>query len=152
MDNPIPPTASLAKTDMHPRALAHLGDSVYELWIREIAIQCCQHQVDALHRFSTERAQASFQVDLLHWLMPQLNETEQDVVRRARNMATPTSRRKAQALHRQATGFEALFGYWYLFAPERLQAIRELIEPYLISGELPSSDITQISPFEPITD
>lgn len=133
---------------MHPRALAHLGDSVYELWIREIAIQCCQHQVDALHKFSTERAQASFQVALLHWLMPQLTEAEQDVVRRARNMATPTSRRKAQALHRQATGFEALFGYWYLFNPDRLKSIRTLIEPYLISGEVPSSDIPSISSSE----
>ncbi len=103
----------------HPRALAHLGDAVYELWIREEAI--LHHDKSAaLHRYTIERAKADTQAGLLEALLPGLNETELDIVRRAQNMPVTSHRRNQQNAYRKATGFEALVGYWYLASPETL--------------------------------
>jgi ribonuclease III family protein len=103
----------------HARALAHLGDAVYELWVREAAVSQFQKS-DDLHRYTVQRVKAEAQGGLLDHLLPSLSEAESDLVRRAQNMPVTTSRRSNQAVHRKATAFEALIGYWYLAAPEAL--------------------------------
>jgi ribonuclease-3 family protein len=123
-DNPSPES-------LHPRALAHLGDGVYELHVREQALRLCSNKADDLHRFSTSRANATFQVQLLKLLEPHLTPQEQDIVRRGRNAAVSVGRRSNQALHRQATAFEALIGYLYLQSPARLTAIWQHLDPFI---------------------
>lgn len=119
---------------IHPRALAHLGDSVYEVVVRQLALVHCAQQVEALHEFTTRRVQAGFQVGVLRALEPELNEGELDIVRRARNLPTPASRRKNQSLHRHATGFEALVGYLYLKDTSRFEALMDKVMAGLIAG------------------
>ena len=105
----------------HPRALAHLGDGVFELLVREWAMaRLGLLQVEQLHNFSIGLARAETQVACLQWLLPQLNESEAVLYKQARNMPVTQSRRKQQGLYRQSTGFEALVGWWYLHNPERL--------------------------------
>jgi ribonuclease-3 family protein len=110
---------------LSPRALAFLGDAVYELKLRELALALGHDRVEDLHRFTTERACATFQVTLLDQLA--LTETEQELVRRARNAAVSVGRRNQQGLHRLATGFEALIGYWHLTQPDRLHQVWVLL-------------------------
>lgn len=110
---------SLLKPPLHPRVLAHLGDAVYELWVREAAV-AHHHSVHDLHRYTTQRVKAQTQADLLEALTLSLTNEEQDLVRRAQNMPVTTGRRSNQALHRKATALEALIGYWYLSDPEKL--------------------------------
>lgn len=103
------------------KSLAHLGDAVWELFVREWAIKelgDCSAQ--ALHAFSIERAKASFQAELLQRIEADLTEAERDLIRRGRNISITQSRKAQQGLHRQATAFESLLGYWYLHEPERL--------------------------------
>jgi ribonuclease III family protein len=105
----------------HPRALAHLGDAVYELAVRELALlRFPLASSKQLHHFSTARAKASFQAALLTQLEPHLTEAEQATVKQARNLPVPASRKAEQGVYRQATALEALVGYWALFHPERL--------------------------------
>jgi ribonuclease-3 family protein len=105
----------------HPRALAHLGDGVFELLVREWAMaRLGLLQVEQLHNFSIGLARAETQVACLQWLLPQLTDTEAVLYKQARNMPVTQSRRKQQGLYRQSTGFEALVGWWYLHNPERL--------------------------------
>jgi ribonuclease-3 family protein len=113
-------TANTIET-CHPRALAHLGDGVFELLVREWAMaRLGLLQVEQLHNFSIGLARAETQVVCLQWLLPQLTEAEEGLYKQARNMPVTQSRRKQQGLYRQSTGFEALVGWWYLHNPERL--------------------------------
>lgn len=123
--------------DLHPRMLAHLGDAVYELRVRELAVELCGHQkLDDLHRFTTQRVQATFQAQLLDILMPDLTEAEQTMVRQARNIPTTARRRSDQQSHRQATALEALIGALYRDNPERLQELWQRLEPYFTAGAI----------------
>ena len=103
----------------HPRALAHLGDAVYEVWIREAAL--VEHDNNqALHTFTTRRVNAVIQAELLQRMLPGLSEELKALVKRAQNMPVTSSRRSNQAVHRKATAFEALIGYWYLQEPDQI--------------------------------
>lgn len=111
---------------LHPRALAHLGDAVYELFIREQALLALgAGQSNDLHKFTTERVCAAYQANWLsHWLDHDLLTAEEtDLLRRARNLPVTTRRRLDQALYRQATAFEALIGWWHLTDRDRLAVL-----------------------------
>lgn len=121
-DDPLPVEPDVTP---HPRALAHLGDGVYELLIREWAMaRLGLLQVEQLHNFSIGLARAETQVACMQWLLPQLTPTEEALFKHARNMPVTQSRRKQQGLYRQSTGFEALVGWWYLYAPQRLALVQ----------------------------
>lgn len=129
-------TDSPSLESFHPRVLAHLGDGVYELHVREIAIKVCSNKADDLHRYSTKRANAVFQVALLQILNPMLTPEELEIVRRGRNATVSVSRRSNQALHRQATAFEALIGYLYLQENHtRLAELWTRLDPFILDPE-----------------
>ena len=113
----------------HPRVLAHLGDAVYELMVRELALRSLGDvQAEKIHRTSIKLACAEFQVTMLDLLLPGLNESEQALVKRARNSGVSISRRNRQKLYRDATAFEALVGHWHLRAnTPRLDSLNELM-------------------------
>ena len=114
------------------RNLAHLGDSVYELFIREYTITQTQN-IKNLHKLTVSFVNAEFQADLLEKIEPQLTAKEQDIIRRGRNLAVTTSKRINHKMHRIATAFEALLGFLYLYDKTRLEEIffliREIINP-----------------------
>ena len=83
-----------------------------------------------LHKLTTQYVNAGHQAELLRLIEPHLTENEQDLVRRARNLQVPISRRGIQADYRQATAFEVLVGYLYLNDKNRLEEI------YSIEGVL----------------
>lgn len=115
--------------ELNLRNYAHLGDAVWELKIREKTVFQTQHTKD-LHKLTTSKVNAGYQANLLRLIEPHLNEEEMDLVRRARNLQVPISRRAIQADYRQATAFEVLIGYLYLNNKARLEEI------YSIEGVL----------------
>lgn len=116
----------------HPRALAFLGDAVYEIFLRQWVVeQQGAAQSKELHGFTVMLARASAQVALLHFLQPNLTAEELEIIRQGRNVGVGSSRRAEQATHRQATGFEALLGALHLQHPERLAALFILSKPFL---------------------
>lgn len=102
------------------RNYAHIGDAVWELFVREYTVNKTQN-AKLLHEMTTERVRASFQAELLNLMNEELTEQEQDIARRARNTSIPVARRNNQAEYRQATAFEALIGFWYLNDKTRLE-------------------------------
>ena len=70
---------------------------------------------------TTDRVNATFQKDMLHYIEESLTEDETELVRRGRNLSIPVGRRTIQHDYRLATAFEVLIGYWYLHDKERLQ-------------------------------
>ena len=111
-----------------PRVLAHLGDGVYELLVREwVLYRHPQATVKVVHAESSRLACATFQVTLLNVLSPDLSESEQALLKRCRNVPVSMGRKNQQALHRLSTSLEALVGYWYLEHPERLSLLKSAL-------------------------
>ena len=117
----------MIKEELVLRNYAHIGDSVWEVFVRTYTIYKTSNS-KILHKITTDRVNATFQKDLLNFLMPNLTEGEQDLARRARNLPIPVGRRSIQADYRQATAFEVLIGYWYIHDKERLEEIYRFIK------------------------
>lgn len=115
--------------ELNLKIYAHLGDAVWELKIREQTVFLTQNIKD-LHKLTTNKVNASYQANVLRLIESSLNEQELDIVRRARNLQVPVSRRSIQSDYRQATAFEVLIGYLYLNNKDRLE------ELYSIEGVL----------------
>ena len=102
------------------RNYAHIGDSVWELFVRNYTIYKTSN-AKLLHKITTDRVNATFQKEMLDFIHDDLTEDEQELARRARNLPIPIARRSIQATYRQSTAFEVLIGYWYLHDKDRLE-------------------------------
>ena len=102
------------------RNYAHIGDAVWELFVRNYTIFKTSN-AKILHKITTERVNANFQKDMLVFINDNLTENEQELARRARNLPIPVGRRNIQATYRQSTAFEVLIGYWFLHDKARLE-------------------------------
>ena len=109
----------MAEELMNLRSYAHLGDAVWEVFVREYIVRKTSNS-KMLHKLTTDRVNATFQMKMLEFISDELTEDEQELVRRARNLSIPVGRRSIQATYRQATAFEALIGYWYTRDKDRL--------------------------------
>ena len=109
----------MAEELMNLRSYAHLGDAVWEVFVREYVVRKTSNS-KMLHKLTTDRVNATFQMEILEFISDELTEGEQELVRRARNLSIPVGRRSIQATYRQATAFEVLIGYWYTRDKDRL--------------------------------
>lgn len=113
--------------DLKLRNYAHLGDSVWEVFVRNYTITKTSN-TKILHKLTTDRVNAKFQRQMLEYIESELTEEELEIVRRARNLSIPIARRSIQKDYRCATAFEVLVGIWYLEDNERLNIIFEKIK------------------------
>ena len=98
-----------------PLTLAYIGDVVYEMIVRTILVERGNAPVNALHKQASKLVKAEAQADAYHRIKEELTEEEMSVFRRGRNAKSYTSAKNATiGDYRVATGFEALFGFWYL--------------------------------------
>lgn len=102
------------------RNYAHIGDSVWEVFVREYTIYQTSNS-KTLHKITTDRVNASFQMNMLDFISEDLTDEEKELVRRGRNLPIPVGRKSIQNTYRHATAFEVLIGYWYLNNKERLE-------------------------------
>ncbi|MCW5822652.1 MAG: Mini-ribonuclease 3 [Cyanobacteria bacterium TGS_CYA1] len=116
------PSKEFVNQELSPRLLANLGDAVFELFERERQVTA-SHNAAKMHRKVQTRVNAVTQASILDQLMEHLNEEENDIVRRARNVKPNTYRKIDQASYRKSTAFEALLGYLFLTNPQRLKEI-----------------------------
>lgn len=105
--------------ELSMRNYAHIGDAVWELFVREYTVYKTQNSKQ-LHNMTTERVKAGFQAKYLDLIQDELTEVEHEIARRARNASIPVARRNNQSEYRLSTAFEALLGFWYLNDKERL--------------------------------
>ena len=108
--------------------LAYLGDSVYELYIREYLINKRINKANDLQTEAIKYVSANGQSRYLHSLIEDeiLNEAEIDIVKRARNNKGTAHPRNTDILtYKHATALEALIGYLYL--KNNVSRIKEII-------------------------
>lgn len=127
---------------MNALALAYMGDSVYEVYVRQYLLARGEIKPHMLHRAATHFVSAKAQADQLAHLDSLLTDEEQAVVRRGRNAKSGTIPKNANPSdYHKATAFEALIGYLYLSGEaERLQeliehAMREYAKSFSQGGE-----------------
>lgn len=110
-------------------ALAYLGDSVYELYIRNFLINKGIYKVNNLQKESlnyvTAKAQSKFIENLIDNNL--LKEDELDIVKRGRNAKVYSHPKNTDILtYKHATSLECLFGYLYLL--KKYDRIDELLK------------------------
>lgn len=114
--------------------LAYLGDSIYEIYIRNYLISKGDYKVNELQHQAINYVSAKSQSNFLNLFLENniLNEDELLVVMRARNHKGNRHPKNTDIVtYKMATGLEALFGY--LFLEKRYDRIKELMD--IIVGE-----------------
>ncbi len=116
--------------------LAYLGDSIYELYVREKLIKDGIVKVNLLSKeainYVSAKAQAKFLLLLINNDI--LSEDEISVVKRARNHKGKSNPKNTDVLtYKHATGLEALIGYLYL--ENKKERIDELMN-HILGGNL----------------
>ncbi len=107
--------------------LAYLGDSVYEVLVRERLFYTVPEGNTEANRLALSYVTASAQVKALEKIEPYFTDEERAVYTRGKNAKTHnTPKSVTRYEYRKATGLEAVFGYNYLMG--RQERNRELFE------------------------
>lgn len=111
-----------------PLALAYIGDSVYDLFVRTKTLQKGNRHVTQMHRDSVQFVKAHSQSVSAYAIEKELSEDELRVLKWGRNAKSNTTPKNADVTdYRMATGFETLIGYLYLQGEtKRLSELMEM--------------------------
>ena len=118
--------------EVNSLALAYLGDSIYESYIREYLIKKGISHVNDLQVESLNYVSAKSQARILKDLMDKniFTEEELSVIKRARNTKSKSHPKSCDIItYEHATSLEALFGYLKLKKNE--ERIEEIISKIL---------------------
>ena len=116
--------------------LAYLGDSVYELLIRDYFVKNGINKVNSLQKEVTNYVSAKSQSKYVQYLIDNkyLNEEEINIVKKGRNAKVNSHPKNTDILtYKWATALETLFGYLYI--KEDSNRINELIN-IILGGNL----------------
>ncbi len=117
--------------ELSPLTLAFIGDTVFDLLVREKLICEANRPANDLHNLAVQKVKASAQAAFVENLLPHLTEKEVSVYKRGRNAKSGHLPKNAsQSDYHMATGFEALIGYLYL--SNEIERIKELF--YIIEN------------------
>ena len=131
----------LKARNMNPLSLAYMGDAVYESFVRERLMtgrEALSGNADLLHKAGVRYVNAGAQAAALAKIRPSLTESEDSLVKRARNHKTATKAKNVDIVtYKWATAFEALLGYLYL--SEQKERLAEILNMAAFFTEHPES-------------
>jgi len=112
-------------------ALAYMGDSVLETYVRYHLLQKGQVRPNQLHREATHYVSAKAQSSVLHRMMGEeyFSEEEMTIIKRGRNAKSGSVPKNTDVqTYHYSTAFEALIGSLYLV--ENRERLEEIIIHY----------------------
>lgn len=115
--------------DMNVLALAYLGDSIYEVYIRNFLINKGISKVDKLQKEAIKYVSAKAQALFVSKLIDNnfLDDVELEIFYRARNHKSNRHPKNTDIItYKFSTGFEAIIGYLYL--DNKIDRIRDIID------------------------
>ena len=130
------PLSDIQIRSLSPAALAYIGDSVYELYVRTHYL-LPPRRGRIYHRLVVSQVRAERQAKHLQSLEPYLTDSELQIIRRGRNATLGKNKRVDPSVYQQASGFETLIGYLYVADPNRL---------WQLLGRLNLGSISESSP------
>lgn len=111
---------------MNPLVLAYIGDTIYDLYIRQLLVAQPSQRPHHLHAEASRYVSAKAQAKALHDLMPDLTEDEISMVKRGRNAKSGSTAKNAGVVeYRHSTAFECLIGY--LYYTKQIRRLNELL-------------------------
>lgn len=124
-------------SQLSPLTLAFIGDSVFDLFVRERLVCLANRPVNKLHSLAVTQVKAASQAKAAKALGEKLSEKELSVLKRGRNAHTNHKAKNAsESDYHYATGLEALFGFLYLNdETDRLKELFELTLQTIESNE-----------------
>ena len=118
----------------NPLALAYVGDTVYDLYVRTHLLKTQAVNSHRLHVLAIGYVSAHAQAAAFRRMETLLNEDELYIYRRGRNTKPTTVPRNADVQeYRCATGLEAVVGY--LFLSGQYERLSQLMEHVLAPQE-----------------
>lgn len=109
-----------------PLALAYIGDSVLEVFVRTLLLSKGNRPVHRLHTEASSLVCAKAQSVMAGYIEDKLSEAELSVYKRGRNAKSSTVPKNADLSdYRRGTGFEALIGFLYITGQE--ERINEIL-------------------------
>lgn len=129
----------LFSTNVNPKelsslTLAFIGDTVYELLVREYLLGFGKRQVGELNKDKVSMVCCSAQTKALEKIRELLSDEEEAVFKRGRNVQVNSVPRNSTLKdYHTATGLEALFGYLYL--SDRVERVKELFSAIITCDE-----------------
>ncbi len=130
MEYPVRPVPA---KEYSPLTLAFMGDSVYELLVRNYLVSEGNCPVRALNQRKVELVRCETQAKALVFMWPALSEEEKEVAMRGRNAHVGHVPKNADiGDYHAATALEALFGY--LFLEDRSARLGQLFSLAMESG------------------
>jgi ribonuclease-3 family protein len=112
---------------MGPLALAYLGDTVHDLFVRQYVLSLPNRRPHRLHQAATRYVSAKAQARVTRAMEPMLSEEEREMLRRGRNAKGHAAPKNTDVQdYRMSTGFECLIGY--LFLSRRYERLNELLQ------------------------
>lgn len=114
---------------LSPLTLAFVGDTVFDLFVREKLVCEANRPVKKLHNLAATQVNAAAQAGYAKKLADFLTEKELGVLKKGRNAHTNhKAKNMSESDYHMATGLEALFGFLYLDGQvERLREIFDFI-------------------------
>lgn len=114
--------------EYNPLALAYIGDTIYDLYVRTKVLALGNRHVTQMHKDSVRFVKAHSQAVSMHALESVLTEEETRIYKWGRNAKSNTVPKNADVgEYRIATGFETLVGYLYLKGEnERLESLLDI--------------------------
>lgn len=115
--------------------LAYVGDSVYELYMRQRCLLMYKVKPSKLHRIVIKFVNANYQAEAAKVISDFLTEEERLILKRGRN-ANPGTKAKNASIedYRLASGLETLIGYVYLH--QNFSRLEELMDMIFTKDEL----------------
>ena len=121
--------------------LAYLGDSIYEVYVREYLIKKGIAKVEELQKEAIKYVSAKSQCRILSYLIDNglLTDKELDIVKRGRNYKRASHPKNTDIItYKMSSGFEAMIGYLYLNGnKDRLDTIMN----YILGGKYEKKNI-----------
>ena len=115
IESNILPLGGLNADDVPSLSLAFLGDSVYELVIRNMAMIKLNGKAGDLNRITKGYSNARTQALISELLQDEFTEDEMHYFKRGRNAKSISAPKSCTiSEYRRATGFETLLGHLYL--------------------------------------
>lgn len=118
---------------IRPLALAYLGDTILDLYVRSRIVEGTTLHPKEMHQLASSMVNASSQAKMMKHILDLLDEEEREVFRHARNQQSGTMPKNQSPIdYKWATGMEALLGYLYLKGrEERLYQLMKEATDYL---------------------
>ena len=114
--------------ELSPLALAYIGDTVYDLYVRRYLVANRMGRVEHLHKLASGVVNARAQAEAAALLLPQFTGREKEIFRSGHNAKSIPPRNMSREDYAMATGLEAVVGYLHLNGmTERTDALFRII-------------------------